>query len=131
MLLNSLQTVVNGPWTRYDPSDPEDENKKSVLDLVIISKNMEKYFDSMVIDSNLENTPCRVKSKSKIVYTGHYSMLVSFKNIPLKGEKVKNGIREVIWNTKREGGWIRYKEDTNQNQRLESIANICTNRRYK
>ena len=78
----------------------------------------------MVIDSELENTPHRIKSKTEIVYTDHYAILVSFKDIPLKGKKVTNGVREVIWNTKKEGGWDAYYHETDENSKLDVIANM-------
>ena len=40
VLVNKLPQVKNGPFTRYDTSDPYCLEKKSVLDLVIISKGL-------------------------------------------------------------------------------------------
>ena len=76
--------IKGGIFTRYDPNDPECEEKKSLLDLIIISKNLEQYFHSIEVDSNLKMTPFRAKSGGKLVYTDHYAILVKFKEIPLK-----------------------------------------------
>ena len=56
-LVNALDVVVNGPFTRYDPKDLNDDNKKSLLDFVIISSSLVKYIDELVIDKNHEWTP--------------------------------------------------------------------------
>ena len=37
VLLNGSSKVKNGPWTRYDPSSPDDNERKSALDLAIVS----------------------------------------------------------------------------------------------
>ena len=108
VLLNSTDKVTNGPFTRYDPSAPNSNEKKSALDFFIVSKNLEKFFVNMTIDNNLTMTPCRPRKKDKVVYPDHYAILVSFENIPKKEKKVRNGIRNVIWNTKKEGGWDEY-----------------------
>ena len=42
VLLNSSTKCKNGPWMRVDPAD---EEKKMILDLVIISKELENYVD--------------------------------------------------------------------------------------
>ena len=57
--------------------------------------------ENMTIDKNLLMTPCRSKAKTKeMIYTDHYAILLSFKNIPLKDFSMsKNGIRMTIWNT--------------------------------
>ena len=40
VLVNASDKVKGGPFTRYDPGDP---NNKSVLDLVIVSSELENY----------------------------------------------------------------------------------------
>ena len=98
-------------YTRYDPSDPKCEEKKLLLDIVIISKNLERYYDRMVIDTNLVMTPYRTKNK-QLVYSDHYAILVKFKGIPKKPKVTRNGIRETIWNTNKKGGWSKYYGET-------------------
>ena len=39
-LLNATDKVINGPFTRYDKSDPHNNSKKSALDLVIVSNDL-------------------------------------------------------------------------------------------
>ena len=43
VLLNSTNKVKGGPFTRYNPAAPEDDDSKSCLDLIIISKELLKY----------------------------------------------------------------------------------------
>ena len=122
VLLNSTNKVTNGPFTRYDPSAPNSEEKKSALDLIIVSKNLEKFFVNMTIDNSLDMTPCRPRKKGNVIYPDHYAILVTFKNIPKKENKVRNGIRNVIWNTKKEGGWEDYYRRTNDNIVFNKIS---------
>ena len=118
VLVNATNKVTNGPFTRVDPSDT---SKKAALDLCIISKELLKYVDSLVIDNGRGFTPFRSIDKKNVKYTDHYSLLVSFKNIPLLKNKVASqGI--VRWNTNREGGWSKYKEMTNNNDIFNEIA---------
>ena len=49
ILLNSSNKTSGGPWTREDPANNE---YKSVLDLVIVSAELEKYVEKMVIDKD-------------------------------------------------------------------------------
>ena len=53
ILVNSSAKAVGGPWTREDPAHAD---SKSALDLVIISAELEKYLDKMVIDSERKFT---------------------------------------------------------------------------
>ena len=76
----------------------------------------------MTIDDKLTMTPCRPRKKDKVVYPDHHAILVIFENIPKKEKKVRNGIRNVIWNTKKEGGWEEYFQKTNDNDFLGKIA---------
>ena len=78
-------------------------------------------FNEMIIDSSLKMTPCRTTATSKLVHPDHYAMLVKFENVPMKTKVVKNGVREVIWNTHKVGGWERYHAETDVNRKLESV----------
>ena len=40
ILVNATDKTVGGPFTRIDPSDPENDSKKAALDLIIISKGL-------------------------------------------------------------------------------------------
>ena len=99
--MNSLHSVENGPFTRYDPSEPTSDEKKSALDLVIISKNLEKYLISLEIDKNLLWTPCRAIGKSSLRYSDHYALICKFKNIPRKTQVNAKRIKPTIWNLKK------------------------------
>ena len=123
ILVNSSTKSLNGPFTRYEPNAPNDEKRKSALDLVIISRNLEMYLKEMKIDKYLKHTPFRYKSKNnELVYTNHYAILLTFKDIQVsKLNKVRNGIRQVMWNTNRKDGWKKYFRETNENKALDKI----------
>ena len=40
VIVNSTEKSVNGPFTRYDVSDPDNSDKKSLLDYVIVSSSL-------------------------------------------------------------------------------------------
>ena len=63
----------------------------------------------MKIDKNLTITPARVISKSKIVYSDHYAIILKFTDLPLKSEQFFPGQKYTRWNTNKEGGWVKYK----------------------
>ena len=66
VLLNSLtDKVIGGPFTRVEPSDPENNEKKSCLDFIIVSKGLAKYVESVEIDRERKVTPCHaINTKS-------------------------------------------------------------------
>ena len=47
-LVNSSEKVINGPYTHYSPESPNNDTKKSVLDLFIVSTGLSKHVDSPV-----------------------------------------------------------------------------------
>ena len=55
--------------------------KKSALDLVIVSKDLVKHIDSLVIDKDLDFTPAKI-TKDKVTYTDHYSCIQTLKKPP-------------------------------------------------
>lgn len=121
-LVNNSEKTKGGPFTRYDPSDPLLDEKKSVLELVIISSDLEKHIEEMTIDKNLEWTPKRVVKGNQIKHPDHYAIVVLFKDIPLKENS--HTIRKTVrWNTNRPDGWMRYKNLTTNHPKLEKIAN--------
>ena len=83
-LVNASNKATGGPYTRYDPSNPKDDCRKSALDLIIISKELFKYVEVMIIDKNLNLTPARVITRNKVIYSDHYAIIMKFKDIPLK-----------------------------------------------
>ena len=69
VLLNSLTSKVKGgPFTRLEPSDPENDQKKSCLDFIIVSKDLVKYVDKIVIDKERKVTPCHAINQHKLTY---------------------------------------------------------------
>ena len=121
-LVNATVKAKGGPFTRYDPSNPKDECKKSALDLIIISKELNKFVEVMIIDKNLTLTPARVINKSKVVYSDHYAIIFRLKNIPLRSKQQFTGQKYTRWNTNKVGGWQIYKELTNNNAKLEEVV---------
>ena len=44
VLINACEDLTHGgPFTRYDVGDPDNDNKKSVLDIVVVSKSLVRY----------------------------------------------------------------------------------------
>ena len=50
ILVNETDKTVGGPNTRYAPEDPDDEERNSMLDLAIMSKDVFKYVVRLEID---------------------------------------------------------------------------------
>ena len=63
-------------------------DKKSALDFVIVSKSLEKYLDKIEIDNERKFTPARATKKGRLTYTDHYAVICTFKNIPKNHQKV-------------------------------------------
>merc|ERR1711954_157649 len=120
ILVNGTSKTVGGPFTRYSPEDPDDDNKKSMLDLVIASKNLFRYIIKLEIDKNLNWTPYRTINRNKIRFTDHYALMVIMKNIPKKKNKPPKQKKSIIWNTNKAGGWDKYHEKTSNNTNLET-----------
>ena len=57
LLVNATEKCIGGPYTRVDPSDPSNDDKKSVLELCVISKELFKYVETLVIDKDRKFTP--------------------------------------------------------------------------
>ena len=122
-LVNGSCKVKGGPFTRYDPSEPENDIKKSVLSLCIVSNELFEFVDSLIIDKEKKFTPYRVLSSSRVVFTDHYSLLLKFKNLPTVNAK-KTSKPETIWNTKKDGGWVTYEQLTTENEVLEKVPSM-------
>ena len=73
VLVNASDKVIGGPYTRYDPSEPNNEVKKSALDFVIVSKVLYEFIESLVIDKDLQWTPNRPNGKNQLKFTDHYA----------------------------------------------------------
>ena len=62
VLVNGLELTQGGPWTWESRADP---NKKSCLDLVMVSEDLIPYVSSLLVDSKREYAPCRVTNRKK------------------------------------------------------------------
>ena len=121
-MVNSTDKTEGGPFTRFDPSDPQCTSKKSCLDLAIISRELMKFVDRLVVDSKMKFIASRPISKQKVVYPDHYPLILTFKNLPLKsGQNVINP-KYTSWDTNKAGGWDAYQALTENNAKLEQIA---------
>ena len=83
---------------------------------------MVQYVDSMLIDEDRLFTPYRPIKSKQIRFSDHFSILVTFKYIPLKSNSKFNRGNCVKWNTNKEGGGARYKKLTPNNRVLDEIA---------
>ena len=119
VLLNASNKVKGGPWTRVDPSDKE---SLSILDLAIVSVDLEKYVESFEIDSERRFTPFKRTKDNVVSFPDHFSIVVNFKGIPIKDSKTLNGKKSIQWNTNKPNGWKKYKELTDSNKKLDEIA---------
>ena len=77
--LNNHPRTVGGPFTRFDPPHPDDREKMSCLDLVIVSRNLLSYFKSLEIDCKKRFSPVRPLSKKDCVYSDHFRCLLHLK----------------------------------------------------
>ena len=106
----------------HDPSDPKNIDKRSCLDLVIVSLELETYIDSIVIDSGMKLAPFRPLSKNLSKQSDHFPLIVTFvENFTCIKEKKVVKSNHTIWNTNREGGWKIYQEMTDNAEPFEKI----------
>ena len=101
-MLNASSVVEGGPFTRYDPAVPNDENSKSCHDLIIVSQELEKYLSKVKVDKLLHITPFRALGQGKICFPDHYAILVELKGIPLASQNAAKGKKVTIWNLNKE-----------------------------
>ena len=81
ILVNSSNLSSGGPYTWYDPSDPKNDSKKSILDLCLVSEDLFLHVESLTIDQDLQFTPYRVIGQNKVTFTDHYSLKLVLKNL--------------------------------------------------
>ena len=108
-LVNSLveEVVVGGPFTRVDPSGGQ-----SCLDLMVVCSGLRPYVKEMIIDSNKQITPSRIKKykgKQEVVFSDHFGVMIKFENLPKRKVAEEN---KTVWNLKKDKGWDKYKELT-------------------
>ena len=107
ILANASPKAMGGPHTRYEPGSFSDISKRSCLDLIIVSKSLEQYIDEVIIDKELKFTPGYVTG-NRMKYSDHFSILLKFKEIPVKENTPVSVSRESRWNTNKAGGWTKY-----------------------
>ena len=103
--------MENGPYTRYDPKDPDNPDKKSVLDYIIVSASLVKYIDKLVIDTDHRFTPSR-SVKGSLKYPDHYALMLMIKQIPMKKTQIIPPRKEIVWNTRKKDDWEKYLQKT-------------------
>ena len=117
--------VEGGPFTRFDPNDPQNDSKKSLLDIVVVSNELGKYIGKLEIDKNQQWTPYKVE-KDKLKFPDHYAVKITLQNIPIRRKQFQPGGRETKWNLKRENGWGNYLKKTENNPTLWKAAQMIT-----
>ena len=93
-----------------------------VLDLVIVSKEIEQYVEELNIDKELQWTPSR-NYKGQLKFPDHFALLLTL-NIPMANTKHIPTKKNIIWNTKKQNGWERYKAITENNKELDRATNM-------
>ena len=76
VVINNLDLVVGGPWTWVDR---QDSNRKSCLDIAIISQSLIPYLTKVVIDADRKFTPRRVIKKKKetmTIFSDHFALKI-------------------------------------------------------
>ena len=110
IVINNLDIVIGGPWTFVDR---QDNNRKSCLDIGIMSVSLIPYLTSVVVDVERKFTPRRTiktKKKTTSIFTDHYSLKVEFEDIP---RKIDNDKPEPSWNLGKPEGWNNFESITN------------------
>ena len=95
VLLNGTGKVTGGPWTRILYGAPV---VKSVLDIVIASKDLADYLKVMEIDEMRNFTPCKPLSNGKVSYSDHLAIKITFEGIPMNRTDRKVVSKSVRWN---------------------------------
>ena len=121
MLVNASEKATGGPFTRYEPCDPNNNSRKSVLDLVIVSSELETYIESLQIDKNMFFTPSRPVHKA-LRHSDHYALLFVLRNLPANQCTKIHSENVVRWNTNKPGGWEKYYELTSDSIKLLEIC---------
>ena len=105
MLGNSSDKVEGGPWTWVSRAD---SSVRSCIELVIMSADLAPFLKRILIDTEHEYAPARVKmvaGRRKLIFSDHYPIVVEFEILP-KGWKVKD--KSISWNLSKPDGWKKY-----------------------
>ena len=126
--LNNSHKASGGPFTRFDPSNPEKKENMSCLSLVIVSKKLEPFIEKLEIDYNKTFSPIRALSKTKSVTSDHFPLIVTFAANFCTNISVKKPDCFTMWNTNKEGGWEKFKELTEDDDKFDkAFENEDTN----
>ena len=129
--LNNSEKREGGPFTRFEPSCPGDITKQSCLDLVIVSKRLVPYVESILIDSKKEFSPIRPISKTKSVTSDHFPIIVTFRNLPTEATKKPPIEKYTMWNTNKVGGLEEYENLTRKDDLFKNIVNFSKEYRHE
>ena len=77
LCINNSSKTVNGPFTRLDPSRPDDRDGMSALSLVFASVKLEPFIEEVFIDTSQEYSPISSLSKKKIVRSDHFPVIIT------------------------------------------------------
>ena len=80
-----------------------------------------KYVKEVIIDKNFNFTPGRPLGNNKMCYPDHYGIIFVMENIPLANGKARCK-KYKIWNLKKDGGWNKYNELTDENKRFNEVS---------
>ena len=69
ILVNNSEKAEGGPYTRFDPNDPHNDEKKSCLDLAIVSKDLFSSVENLYIDKDCKYLLGRAVVKKNICET--------------------------------------------------------------
>ena len=78
-----MDNVHNGPFTCLNKNDPANKNNKSLMDYVIVSKELVQLIKHLEIDNKLEWTFSR-PHKEGLKYLDHYVLFLTMGGIPTK-----------------------------------------------
>ena len=123
VLVNATDKTTGGVFTRYDRSDPNNDAKKSLLDMVIVSKDLLKYIEKLEVDKSLQWTPYRVV-KGEYKFPDHYALHLVLKSIPMRQLNFVSNKKQIIWNTKKKMGWEMYKDMTENNNVFHKASSM-------
>ena len=65
-LVNVTEKTINGPFTQYDKADANNDDRKSLLDPVIVSSELATYINKLEIDEELVDTLFKFKMHPEI-----------------------------------------------------------------
>ena len=94
---------------------------------MIVSTGLEKYVDKLVIDSKREITPFKQINGKTLSFPDHYSLLLTFKELPVGSESVSLGKKFSMWNTNKKDGWENYFKLTDTNERFDEMVQYNSN----